>query len=219
MALQRCSIAFLLAVSFGCFGNESSDFPAGLEPLEEEHKADDPAPTDTDPYPEVLSMTDGEVDAYHWVHATTFVKAPLARVYDAIRTPDININRRAVDAWNVKETDVEPDYEFSHQIYARVDDIITVEYEVVWRFGSMQDEDGELSGVRARWQKVWGSEVIGLLRGSVELEPVDDNTTRLQVIEHLDALQGRGDNARNYVTDFVNEVHLYSRGEPLPTYD
>lgn len=218
MALKRCIIALVLGASLGCFGNESTAFPPGIEPLDEEHRAPNPAALENDPHPEVVSMVDGEVDDYHWVHATTYVKAPIEVVYEAVREYEINVDRRRVDAWDLKESDVEPEYEYSYKLYSRVDDIITVEYDVVWRLGSMLDEDGELSGVRGRWQKVWGSEVIGLLRGSLELEPVDGQTTVVRVIKHLDALQGRGENARTYVTDFLNEIHLYTRGESLPTY-
>lgn len=218
MALRRCPVALAVAFTCGCFGNESTEFPPGLEPLDEVHMAELPESLPSDPYPEVLSMVDGEVDDYHWVHATTYVKAPIAKVYEAVRQPEVNVDRRRVDAWNVKEDDLEPEYEYSHRLYSRVDDIITVEYDVDWRFGSMSESEGELVGVRARWQKVWGSEVIGLLRGSVELEAIDEETTVLRVIKHLDALQGRGENARVYVSDFVSDVHHYSHGEALPSY-
>jgi hypothetical protein len=210
-------MAFLAAQAIGCFGNEVTEFPAGLEPLE-----DNTAPTvdsvEGDPYPEVISLVRGDAPGWDWVHARGFVKAPLDEVYDIITTPEVAVDERAVSRWSVTP-DTEPDYERSFLLHNEVDNVITVMFDVNWRFGTVERENEERSLVSGTFQKTFGTTFISLMRGSILLRRVDDETSELEFIEHIDAATGGGDEIEAFIRDYYAETILVSNGEPLPVYE
>ncbi|MCA9581857.1 MAG: hypothetical protein KC416_08680, partial [Myxococcales bacterium] len=184
--VQRFLPCFVLVVPIlcsGCFDNISSEFPPELEPLEEENRAALPSGED---FPEELSLSGKETDDYYSVHARGYVQAPIDKVYEAASTPLATVDRREVDKWTIEGTDEGNQYcvdlpqqiKKCHVIQNQVDDIITVEFDVAWRFGGeIRDEDEALERAHGRWQKVWGSEVLELLEGSIVLLRVSDEVT------------------------------------------
>ena len=84
--------ALLLPFAAACQGSAVTAFPPGLEPLE----VDDvppPAATATDPYPEMLSLTQGMDTMGAWVHATGYVHASVADVYAAMKDPAVVVDQ------------------------------------------------------------------------------------------------------------------------------
>ncbi len=215
--VQALATASLAVFAIGCFGNEASEFPPGLEPLED-NTAPTPEPVDGDPYPEVLSLVRGQTPEYDWVHARGYVKAPLAEVYDIVATPEVAVDERAVDRWTVM-LDTEPEYERSFQIHNEVDNFITVVFDVNWRFGTVAEENFEPTLVAGTFQKTFGTEFISLMRGSLTVRRIDDETTEVEFLEHISAATGGGDEIEAFIRDYYDETVLVSNGEPLPTYE
>ncbi|MBI2895830.1 MAG: hypothetical protein HYY06_19895 [Deltaproteobacteria bacterium] len=200
----------------GCFGNERTSFPEGLEPLEE-NVAELPAPTDEDPTPEAISVASGSNDDHIWVHARAYVDAPLERSWEALRNPDAVADRRKVAEYSVV-WDVEPEYPFSFRIHNVVDDIITVEFDVTWRQGLAAGTVEDPGAVAIRYAKTWGTTFITRLEGSIVATPVDDETTLLDMIELLDAAGGGAEAVASYLTDLHASVVAVAHDRPLPEY-
>ena len=125
----------------GCFGEEQTPFPPGLEPLEAENLAAFPEPSEAQPHPEQLVMARSfapeTVERTHSVHARGYVRAPLVDVWEALRDPDVGADRRTFSEWSSTEG-VEPDYDYSYVIHSVIENVITVEYDVTWRHGVVE---------------------------------------------------------------------------------
>lgn len=208
--------ALSLALGSGCFGNERTSFPEGLEPLED-NVAEPPAPTDDDPTPEEISVASGSNDDHVWVHARAYVDAPLARTWEALKNPDACADRRKVAEYSVV-WDVEPEYLYSFRIHNVVEDIITVEFDVTWRQGLAAGTSEDPEAVAIRYAKTWGTTFITRLEGSIVATRVDDETTELDMIEFLDAAGGGADAVTSYLTDLHASVVAVAHGRPLPEY-
>jgi len=207
-------LALAAALMLGCFGNETTAFPEGLEPLEEA-TVELPDPVDGQPYPEELRTATGSLPMYGWVHARGYVHAPLADVFAAMRTPEACVDRNQVDRWTVTP-DVEPEYDYSFRIHNEVDDIITVEFDITWRLGRVEGTEAAPTLVAGTWQKTWGTTFISLLRGSIVGRRVTDDVSEVEIVEHIRAATGGVDPAEAYVRDLYANIVALSHGEPLP---
>lgn len=197
----------------GCFSDEVTEFPPGLEPL-----AENQAPLlPVDACPDEVSIAEGERPEFLWIHARGCVPADLATTWAAMRDPDASVDRRQVDEWTVTP-DTDPDYPFSYTLSIVVRRFITVEYDMAWRHGAVEGSTEEPEVVAARFQKVFGSEVIKLLEGSAVATPRGDGTTELDLIYRLDGAIRDPSDIRGFVGDYHASVVALTRGEPLPTY-
>lgn len=202
----------LAALLVGCFGNETTVFPSGLEPLEENTA---PEPMGMVAYPEALSLVLGETNDYNFGHARGYVRAPAAVVWEALKDPDVVIDRRHNDVRSY-ELEVDPDYEWSYALSYTVDTIITVDWEEQWRMGTVlgTPEAPELGMLR--YQKVWGSTLIELLEGSIQVIAIEPEVCEVQFIEHVRARGQSGDETGESMQDRFANILARSRGEPLP---
>lgn len=205
---MRTTALLGLALSLaGCFGEEKTEFPPGLEPLEENTAE---APTSNDePYPEVLSMRRGR-DDYDWVHARAYVHAPISRTWEALRDIDVCVDDGRVDDWSVT-WDVEEGYDYSYRIHNVAEDIVTVEFDITWRHGAAEGtrDDPEVVGIR--YQKTDGTEFIEILRGSIVLTSVEDDVTELDMVEHLQAAAGGTPEIEAYFQDVFDDTLAFVR--------
>ena len=202
----------------GCWGDEKTRFPEGLEPLEES-TAPAPAGTEADPHPETIEFVDGERMGFAWVHGRGFVHAPIATTWAAMREPEVCVDRRKVASWSVEHVEM-PDeqYDFEYVIHNTVEDVITVEFEITWRHGAVEGTREEPELIVANYQKTWGTTFIDILRGSVVATPVDETTTEITFVEHLRASAGDGTEAQSYLRDYFDSIVAHAHGEPLPTF-
>ncbi|MBI5515974.1 MAG: hypothetical protein HY909_19485 [Deltaproteobacteria bacterium] len=216
--LGRCAVAGATAL-VGCGSDIPTTFPPGLEPLEP-NAAPRVAAQGADRYPEAITFERGKSDAFDWVHARANVKASLPRTWEALREPVVCIDRRRVHGWTITEG-VEPEYPYSFRIHHVVRDIVTVEFDLVWRHGPLEGSaatPGRPTAVGARYQKVYGSSYIQLLRGSVVARQVDESVTGLEFIRHVKASSGGTDDLQQYLQDYYNSILARVRGQALPTY-
>lgn len=209
------SAVCLSACVAGC-GNEATPVPAGVAALEV-NTASEPTGTAAERFPETLEMLTGQGDGYEWVHAKGFVKRPIAEVWAAFQDPEVVVDRRKVARWTVAR-DVDSSVDVSFVVGNTVEDVIDVFFEITWRQSAVEGTADEPERVAMRFDKTFGTVFIEILRGSIELTPVDEDTTRVALIEHLQAAQGGIDNAVTYLRDLHGSVAARAAGRPLPTY-
>lgn len=216
-APRPAAVTALLALLAGCGRSVVTEFPPGLEPLEES-KAPWPTGTSDDRYPEEIELVGGTSDEYYWAHARAYVKAPLEDLFPVLCTPAVNVDRREVDEWEV-EYDVEKGYDCSYAIYNVVHDVVDVEFTITWRHGVTRGEKSDPEQVNSRWQKTEGTTFIELLEGSIEAVIIDDDVAGLAIVEHLDAIQSDESTITSYLRDMYASIVAAAHGEPLPDYD
>lgn len=200
--MGRLLLVALAAASGGCSCEEKTEFPPGLEPLEE-NRADPPVSQD-EPFPEILSMTRGS-DSYDWVHARAYVHAPIARTWEALRDYQVDVDDGRVDDWSVT-VDVEEGYDYSYRIHNVANDIITVEFDITWRHGAVEGTVEEPELVAIRYQKTNGTDFIDVLEGSIVLTPIEDDVTELDMVEHLEAAAGGTAEIEAYFADVFEDT-------------
>lgn len=206
----------LAAAATGCQSDEVTAFVPGIMPLEASTAAV-PTSANGEPYPEVITLNTGVAVGYEWAHGRAFVRAPLARVYEALADADITCDRRRVTEYMVTP-DVEPEYMDSYRVHNIVRDVITLEFDIVHRLDVYDGSPDVPTAMIVAYQKVFGSSLISVLRGSVIARRIDDNTTSLELVRHIKSVaSGRAD-AAQYLQDFFASVLARVNGRPLPTY-
>jgi hypothetical protein len=206
----------VLSIVPGCFGNESTPFPPGLEPLEEV-TVEPPAPASGDMYPETLAMESGELSRYDWVQARGYIDAPIEDVYAALQMPEVVTDHRAVSRHSVT-LDTEPEYEHSFTLHNEIDEFITVEFDIAWRIAAVEGTEDAPDVVAATWQKTYGTTFIDLIRGSLLLHRVTDDVTELELVEHVRAASRGPEPLISYINDLYRNLVEVSHDRPLPTY-
>lgn len=216
--VSTLSMWFALGLT-GCFGNESTEFPSGLEPLDGMNRAPRPDLDANGVLPETVSFARGETNEWEWVHGRGFVKAPLGETWLAFQDPEVVIDRREVDEWQVDEN-VEPGFDRSFVVHNTVHDFITVNFDMTWRQSVVEGDEAAPEVVAIRFQKTFGTVFITILRGSVVLRsaPEDDGITEIELVEHIDAAQGGADTIQSYLTDLHASVVARVHGRALPVY-
>ncbi len=212
--MRPISFALLLAMmaastTAACYDNVSTEFPAGLEPLEE-----NAAPTQTGAtYSETLALVEGD-DDYMWVHGRGYVNAPAARVWAALKNPETMVGGCAVDSYSITP-DVEPAYEFSFEAHYVRNEIITVEWQNNFRYGTIEGVAETPEFALIRYQKTFGNEVISLIEGSVQLHQLSADVTELQYIEHLSAIRATTGDMKASMKQRFAKALAEAHDEPL----
>jgi hypothetical protein len=206
------SAAALAAALAGCFGNSSSEFPPGLEPLE-----DNSVPAvQSGSWSEALALETGEHPNYTWAHGRGYVLASPGAVWAAIKDPAVLVSDCSTDRHTVELLD-EPAYELSFQLSYVVDELITIEWDEHWRYGTIEGIPAAPELAMVRYQKVYGSDLIQLIEGSVQLVAVDDpGVTEVQFIEHLAAAGGTQADMRTTMTHRFDAIVAAVRGDAHP---
>lgn len=201
----------------GCWGNEPSAFPPGLEPLDDSPVA---LPgTAEDPFPEALVLEGVDGPRYDTIYARGYLRAPLAEVWAAFRDPAVGTDRRSADEWDVEPLD-DPAYDDSYVIHCTAFEIVTVDWWTTWRHGVVAGTAEAPELVAIRWQKTDGSTILRLIEGSIVLRPADDGSvTELELVYRVDALASGVDDYSRYVNDVFEDARAVLHGEPLPTFE
>lgn len=199
----------LAALAGGCQDNITTVFPPGLEPLED-NKA--PSPADGS---ETLVMIEGGGDL-KWVHGRAYILAPPAAVWAATQDPEPVVAACATTSHSVM-VGVEAQYEYGFMVHYSVDNIVTVEWDEAWRYGTITGTPDAPELAVIRYQKVFGSEYISTLEGSIILyATADPAVTEVAYIERLDALGGDHGNIRSSMEQRFANMRALAHGEPLP---
>ena len=210
------STVLFLGLSAGCGGDEATTFPPGLQPFEAVTVPLPPA-TASDPRPEVFVTRVGEGADYEWAQGRGYVHAPLARVYEALRDPEVTTDRRRVTEFS-STSNTEPEYPFSYRVHYIVRDLVTIEFDMSWRLGPIEGTEAAPTAVSGVYQKTFGSSFIDVLRGDVVARQVDANTTDIEMVRHIRSSGAGGPEAEVYLRDKFNSILARVRGQPLPRY-
>lgn len=201
-AMLRKALGLVVCLA-ACAGNSEAPFSSGLDPLEE-NIAPPPAAQPGDPHPEALGTESGKSSEHHWMHARGYIHAPLAQVRPWAEDPDV-CRDPVPDEWTV-EYDVEPEYDTSFVFHYKERYIITVEFDVTWRFGLIEGTPEDPEVVAGRFQKTWGTDYIRKMEGSVVLRRVSDDVTEIELIEFLDARSSGVSEIRTYLETYYGNL-------------
>jgi len=209
----RISVVCALSAVLACSKDVTTDFPAGLSPLEDVGTAPPPA-TATDPHPEAIVLEQGRDDAGDWVHAAAYVHANAKDVWTALANPDVVADRHNVTAYT-STLNVEP-YDVSFQLHYRIDNVITVQFDLTFREGLVSGTKDAPTAVSVVYEKTFGSSLITMMKGSIEVTSVDENTSELIFAQRMIATQTSADNIAAWTRSIYGSVVAQVHGQPLP---
>jgi len=210
--LRAAIVAGLLATA-GCFGNSTTEFPPGLEPLE-----DDTAPMQQGgSYAESLTMVVQPFTTYNSVHGRGYILAAPGTVWATSKNPDVMDQGCAVSS-HMATIGVEPEYEYGFKMHYVVNDIITIDWDELWRFGTVEGTPEMPDRAIVRYQKVDGTDFIKILEGSVQLYslPDDPNVTMVEYIEHVNARSSGPSDTMKSMQERFDQMVAVSHGQPIP---
>jgi hypothetical protein len=189
-----------------CQDNVSTPFPPGLEPFEDNKVAAQP----DGPFVEKLrTATDDK--GYIRVYGRGFVLAPPSELWAAAKHWEPNVSVCKTDEQHVTDAN-DPAYEYSFLVHYVVNDILTVEWDDQWRFGTIDETLGMI-----RHQKVQGSDFIDLSEGTIQvLSTSDPNVSELAFVEHLDATQATTGDVLQGVQHNYDALVATVHGTPIP---
>jgi hypothetical protein len=197
----------------GCFGNSTTVFPPGLEPLEQDNVPEQQGGA----YTETLVMEDQPFTTYNNVHGRGYVLAPPGMVWSISKNPDV-MDQGCAETRHSATVGDEPQYEYSFDMHYEVDQVITVSWDEQWRFGTVVGTPEMPSDAMVRYQKVSGTDFIKIIEGSVQYfaVPDDPNVTMIEYIEHVNAQSfSTSDTHKSMQLRFDSTVAL-AHGQPLP---
>ncbi|MFT3692846.1 MAG: hypothetical protein QM831_06880 [Kofleriaceae bacterium] len=208
-------LALALVLGTGCQDDISTPFPSGLEPLE-----DNPVPTQQGGNrTEMLQTMSSDGDEIK-IYGRGYVLVDPQTVWTATKNPDANV---AVCSTNQQQITPNNDsaYEFSFLVHYVVNNILTVEWDDQWRWGTIQDGTGSGSDAAffgmIKHQKTQGSSFITLSEGTIQVTATDDpNVTELAFVEHLESAGGGVDDVLKGVQHNYDSLVAVSHGNPIP---
>lgn len=196
-------VALLLAA---CQDNIATPFPEGLEPFEDNLVAPEP----DGPFVETLRTATSSQDFIR-VYARGFVLASPADMWAAAKSPTPNLSTCKTDEQRVT-VGTAPEYEYSYTIHYTVHEVLTVEWDDEWRYGTIDETLGMI-----RHQKVQGSDFITLSEGSIQvLATADPGVTELAFVEHLDAVSASSGDVLQGVQHNYDALVATVHGNPIP---
>lgn len=205
---MRYALAMVLVLA-ACQDDITTVFPDGLEPLEDNTA---PVPQAGAGVEELLTVaTEGDPKV---VHGRGLILAPPGMVWAAAKDPEHLYS--CATTRHSATVGIEPQYEYGWKFHYEVDEIITVAWDELWRFGTITGtpEAPELAIIR--YQKVFGSDFITLIEGSIIVRAAEAGATEIEFIEHLAAVRGAtSDMAASMQNRFHTLVEL-GHGRPAP---
>lgn len=192
-----------------CQDDVATPFPPGLEPLE----ANEAPALSLDEETLVATSLPGDLIR---IHGRGHVFVDPATLWAATKVPEGMVARCSTSEQMIT-VDPEPEYEASFLVHYIVRDLLTVEWDDQWRYGTITGtiEAPELGMVRH--QKIQGSDFITLSTGTIQvLATADPGKSELQFVEHLDAVSGSAtDVAAGMLANYDALVAL-AHGDPIP---
>jgi hypothetical protein len=199
--MRRAALVVLLA----CQGSSTTPFPPGLEPFEP-----DPVPPLTGPPDEMLRTSTSDSD-YIRVYGRGDVLVPMETVFANAMNPDV-IAAVCSTTSHTAMIGNEPEYTYSVLIHYVENNVLTVEWDDQWRFGTI-DPTFEM----VKHQKVDGSTFITRSEGTIEMHATDDpNVTELDFVEHLDSIGASVDDVLHGVEHTYASIVAAAHGQPAP---
>jgi hypothetical protein len=195
----------------GCQHDVATPFPAGLEPLE-----DNPVPVlQGGDRTETLVTQADDTDFIH-IYGRGYALAPPGIVYAGTKNPMVMV---AVCSTNQQQItpDNDPSYEFSFLVHYVVNNVLTVEWDDQWRYGTIDGTVDDPTLAMIKHQKIQGSSFITTSEGTVEISATDDpNVTELAFVEHLDSVGGSDADVTKGMQHNYAAIVAAAHGNPIP---
>jgi hypothetical protein len=202
-----------LLLAAACTSDVASPFPPGLEPLEDVTTAP-PAGTASDPHPESLALEEGQDDDSNWVHATGYVHGSVKDVWDALAVADVLADRHHIDSYTASPGG--ESYDVSWVLHYTIKNVVTVQFDLTWREGAVSGTKDAPTAVSAVYAKTYGSSLVKLMKGSIEVKAIDASTSQLFFAQHMSATSTSADNIALWTRDLFANVVAHVHGQPLP---
>ncbi len=200
-----------LALLAGCQDNVTTPFPAGLEPLE-----DNPVPTQQGGARTETLVTQAMDSDYIHIYGRGYVLVPPAQMWLAAKAPQVMMARCSTDSQAVTPNN-DPAYEFSFLVHYIVHNVLTIEWNDQWRYGTVEGTPEAPTIAMMRHQKTDGSDFIALSEGTVQVSATDDpNVTELAFVERLDASGGGDSDVIKGVQNNYNAMVAAGHGNAIP---
>jgi hypothetical protein len=192
-------VGALLLLAAGCGHNKPDDFPisAGFQPLEPVNAAALlPAAAGNQLYPQGLGgVLAVPGDGHYSTHARGYLRAPLARVYLALRDPASSLVHNDVGSPRLDSVPGNPfvneePFPVSFRVrYSNSTVIGDVKFDLTYRAGPLEGTDTAPLQIGQRYQKTWGTNHIRVMSGSLVATPLaaDPNVTVVELVAWLDA--------------------------------
>jgi hypothetical protein len=206
------TLVFVTTAVAACQHNVKTEFPPGLTPLE-----DNTIPAQSSgPYQETLKTEGHDNGDMLRVYGRGYVLAPPATVWQMAKNPQAVIALCTTDSQMVTpETD--PAYELIFAVHYIVHDIVTIEWNDEWRFGTIEGTPDAPDLAMMKHQKTDGSSYITLSEGTIELASTPDpDVTDLAFIEHINAIGGGDSDLAGAMQRQFGAIVAFSHGMPLP---
>lgn len=210
-----------LALLPGCYTNEVTPFPEGLEPWEE-NLAELPAPVEGDPCPETLVFVNQGYMGTRSVHARGCIHAPMAAVWEAVRDPQTSRDPTTTHGFRIVAYETEPMYPWTYKTYVFVDHELTdIEFELNWRHSVVEGTEAQPLVTATRWAKTWGSSAISTMEGSLVLRPFEDDPAITEVAYqyHLQSIGSNHDTIQAFLSVIYGRLRDRATGVALDPRD
>jgi hypothetical protein len=197
-----------------CQDNVATPFPAGLEPLEDNLVPVQQGGERTETLRTDSTDDNDEIEIY----GRGYVLVDPMTVWAASKNPDANDAACSTNAQMVMPNN-DPAYEFSFLVHYVVNNILTVEWDDQWRWGTIEPGTGSGSQFfgMIKHQKTQGSSFIELSEGTIQVTATDDpNVTELAFVEHLQAAGGGVSDVLKGVQHNYDALVAVSHGNPIP---
>ena len=148
-----------------CQHDTTTDFPPGLEPAALEPDA---VPEQEGGAPTEMLITDVDTTDYIHIYGRGDVLAPPAMVWAAMQDPNADVALCSTNDQMITPNN-DPTYEFSFLVSYTVNDVVTVQWDDQWRFGTIDGTPDAPTLAIAKHQKIDGSSFIQLGEGTVTL--------------------------------------------------
>ena len=204
-------VTALSGLATGCFGDSATVFPTGLEPLET-----DPVPVQQGGTPTETIAFQSTENGYIALYGRGYLHSTPAAVWQLAKNPQSMIAVCSTNSQMVTPND-EPTYEFSFQVAYTVDSTLTIDWQEDWRYGTITGVETAPELAMIRYQKVYGSDFIDLIEGSVEVKSTDDpNVTDLEFVEHVKALENNVGDMMTSMQHRFDSLLAAEQGMPQP---
>jgi hypothetical protein len=203
--------ALIAIVLAGCQSNVTTPFPPGLEPIE-----DNPVPTQQGGARTETLVTQGIDTDYIHTYGRGYVLLDPATVWRMSKNPSVVLASCSTNSQTVTPED-DPAYELIFSVHYSVTNVLTVEWDDEWRFGTVTGTPEAPMVAMMKHQKTQGSDFIHLSEGTIEVSATDDPAvTELAFVEDLDATGGGvGDVIKGMQHDY-DSILAVAHGNPPP---
>lgn len=204
-----------LCQSVSCMGEAAPVFPVGLGPVMD-NTANYPEATDRYEYPEEVNIVTGTA-SLPWVHGRGYVHGSIERVWEAMREPEVLVDRRNVDEWAV-EYDIDDTYSHSFRIHNIAHEAIDVEFYLEWRQDVIDGSPAAPGIVASRSSLSESTLFLTTVEVSTTLIAIDDSTTAIEIVQVVDAISTDELVLRTAVGDWFDDMTAWIAGEEMVAF-